>query len=193
MGAALVIVDVQNDFCPGGALAVPGGDEVVEVLNDYIERFTAAGLPVIASRDAHPPRTRHFNTDGGPWPPHCVEGTEGARFHRGLRLPAHAVVVTKGSDPDSDDYSVFQARGGDGRSFERILRDLSVDRLYVGGLATDYCVKATVLDALERGFDVTLLTDAVRGVDVEPGDSERALAQMKRKGADTVTLSALSL
>jgi nicotinamidase/pyrazinamidase len=184
---ALVIVDVQNDFCPGGALAVPGGNEVVPVLNDYIERFGARGSAIFASRDWHPRRTRHFKEYGGVWPPHCVQATRGADFHAGLALPAQSEVVSKGMDPEEDAYSAFQARTESGTPFADVLAERGVRRLFVGGLATDYCVKATVLDARARGFDVAVLVDAVRAVDVNPDDGARALDEMARAGAAFAT------
>jgi nicotinamidase/pyrazinamidase len=189
---ALVIVDVQNDFCPGGALPVPGGDQVVPVLNACAERARAAGATVFASRDWHPERTKHFKAWGGAWPPHCVQGTPGAQFHPGLRLPREAVVVSKGMDPEEDAYSCFQASDTAGRPFLDLLRERGVRRLLVGGLATDYCVRATALDALRAGFEVAVLTDAVRAVDLTPGDGERALREMEAAGARLVTLERLA-
>lgn len=185
---ALVLVDVQNDFCAGGSLAVPDGDQVVPVLNRYIERFHEAGAPIFASRDWHPPKTRHFQAYGGAWPPHCVQGTPGARFHLGLAVPEEAVVVSKGMDPDEDAYSTFQAADDGGRRFATMLSERGIRRLYVGGLATDYCVKATVLDALREGFEVAVLADAVRAVDVKPGDGEQAITEMREAGARFLTL-----
>jgi len=179
---ALVIVDVQNDFCPGGALAVERGDEVVPRLNAYIEKFTHAGLPVFATRDWHPEKTIHFSAYGGQWPPHCIQGTAGAEFRSDLRLPADAVIVTTGAAPDEDGYSGFDGRGAGG-TLEEMLREAGVERIFVGGLATDYCVKHTVLDALKRGFKVVWLEDASRGVDLQPGDSARAAAEMIAGGA----------
>lgn len=186
---ALLIVDVQNDFCPGGALPVPEGDKVVPVLNQYIEKFKRLGLPVFASRDWHPPVTRHFKEYGGLWPPHCVQGTKGAEFHPDLKLPPDTVIITKGDDPNQDAYSAFQGRAPDGHDLATELKKMGVERLYIGGLATDYCVRASTLDALKNGFKVTLLLDAVRGVDVNPGDSERAIEEMKKAGAETATLN----
>ncbi len=180
---ALVIVDVQNDFCPGGALPVARGDEVVPVLNRYAERFARRGAAVFATRDWHPERTRHFQAFGGVWPPHCVQGTPGAAFHPDLRLPPGTVVASKGMDPEQDAYSGFQARTPEGLGLAAALGARGVRRLFVGGLATDYCVKATVLDALKEGFEVVLLEDAVRAVDVRPGDGERALHEMRAAGA----------
>jgi nicotinamidase/pyrazinamidase len=185
---ALVLVDIQNDFCPGGSLAVPGGDQVVPVLNRYVGRFLAAGAPIFASRDWHPARTKHFQADGGVWPPHCVQGTPGAAFHAGLTVPAGAVVVSKGMDPDQDAYSAFQGEDPGGRPLAAALAERGLRRLHVGGLATDYCVKATVLDAMREGFEVLVLADAVRAVDVKPGDGERAIAEMREAGARFVTL-----
>jgi nicotinamidase/pyrazinamidase len=181
--SALVIVDVQRDFCPGGSLAVAKGDQVVPPLNAAAAAFAAAGRPVIATRDWHPPRTIHFQAYGGPWPPHCVQGTPGAEFHPALRLPASAIVVSSGMGENEDGYSAFEAEDASGRPVADLLRDLGVRRLYVGGLATDYCVKASVLDAREQGFEVTVLEDAVRGVNVQPGDDARALDAMRAAGA----------
>jgi nicotinamidase/pyrazinamidase len=190
-GDALLIVDVQNDFCPGGALPVPDGDRVVPVLNRYIERFQGRGLPVFASRDWHPEVTRHFESEGGPWPPHCVAGTEGASFHPELRLPEDAEVVSKGTDPEDDGYSAFEAATSDEVALEAALEAAGVSRLFVGGLATDYCVQASVRDAARRGFRPVLLLDAIRGIDVEEGDQARAMDAMLRAGATTVTLETL--
>jgi nicotinamidase/pyrazinamidase len=190
---ALLIVDVQNDFCPGGALAVAGGDQVVPLLNEYARRFAGKGLPVFASRDWHPARTKHFAAYGGAWPPHCVQGTPGAEFHPDLRLPEKAVVVTKGDDPNEDAYSAFQASGPDGATLSELLRREGVEHLYVGGLATDYCVRFTALDARQAGLTCTVLIDAARGVDVQPGDTERALADMVDAGANVSTLGSLVL
>lgn len=188
---ALVIVDVQNDFCPGGALAVPDGDRVVPVLNRYAERFAARGAPVFASRDWHPARTTHFAPYGGAWPPHCVQDTRGAALHAALRLPAGAEVVSKGVGAEEDAYSCFQARAADGTAFPVLLARRGIRRLFVGGLATDYCVKATALDARRAGLQVVVLEDAVGAVDVAPGDGERALAEMAVAGAARARLDAV--
>jgi nicotinamidase/pyrazinamidase len=177
-GDALVIVDVQNDFLPGGSLAVPDGDEVISVINTWIRRFRAAGLPVFATRDWHPADHCSFQEQGGPWPPHCVAGTKGAAFSSELTLPPAVGIVSKAMNPEMDAYSDFEDTG-----FSDQLRELGVRRLFVGGLATDYCVRATVLDALEEGFHVVLLIDAVRAVDVRPGDGDRAWAEMLAAGA----------
>ncbi|HET8905638.1 MAG TPA: nicotinamidase [Ktedonobacterales bacterium] len=184
MADALIVVDVQNDFCPGGSLAVPDGDAVVPILNEYMARAVDAGLPIFASRDWHPEHTRHFVTEGGPWPPHCVQGTSGAEFHAGLRLPASAVVVSKGMSTDDQGYSALEALLPDGRPLAAALHALGVDHVYVGGLATDYCVRATVLDAINDGFATSLLIDAIRAVDVRPDDGERATNEMLTAGAE---------
>ncbi|GIV20473.1 MAG: nicotinamidase [Armatimonadota bacterium] len=189
---ALLIVDVQNDFCPGGALPVPEGDQVVPVLNRAIERLRQAGTPIIASRDWHPEKSTHFAAYGGQWPVHCVQNTEGAAFHPDLRLPDDAIIVSKGMGENEDAYSAFDARTEEGTPLEDLLRAKGVQRLVVGGLATDYCVRASVLGALERGFEVLVLKDAVRGVDVQPGDSEKALAEMQSKGAKLVALEEIA-
>jgi nicotinamidase/pyrazinamidase len=185
---ALVVVDVQNDFCPGGALAVPDGDAVVPLLNRYAERFAARGGYVVASRDWHPTRTTHFAAYGGVWPPHCVQGTAGARLHPGLVLPPSTRIVSKGMDPEEDAYSCFQARSENGAGFASLLAERGIRRVLVGGLATDYCVKATALDARRAGLDVVILEDAVRAVDVKPGDGARAMAELVAAGATLARL-----
>lgn len=185
--SALIIVDVQRDFCQGGALAVPNGDEVVPVLNEYIERFKSAGAAVIATRDWHPINHVSFKSRGGPWPEHCVQNTAGAEFHPRLNLPSDVIVVSKGTEPDKEAYSGFE-----GTDLESKLRELGVSKIFVGGLATDYCVKHTVLDGLKRGFEVYLLEDAVRGVDVQKGDSEKAIEEMVKKGAKRLRLEDIS-
>jgi nicotinamidase/pyrazinamidase len=189
--SALLLIDVQNDFCPDGSLAVPGGDRVVPVLNDYIARFRRDGLPIFASRDWHPPQTSHFQTGGGPWPPHCVRDSHGAAFHPALELTDAATVLTKGTDPVDDGYSAFEATDPEGRQLSERLRAEDVDRLYVGGLATDYCVHASVLDARRHGIDTVLLLDAMRGIDVREGDVARSLDEMLRAGARTATLATI--
>lgn len=188
---ALLAVDVQNDFCPGGALAVAHGDRVVPVLNRYIEFFSKDKNPVIASRDWHPAKTKHFKDFGGPWPVHCVQNTSGADFHPSLKLPAQAIIVSKGMDPSMDSYSAFQAVDERGRPLREILNDLGVKELWIGGLATDFCVKASVVDALKH-FRVNLLMDAIRGVDLNPGDSQKAVEEMLADGAREMTLEQIS-
>lgn len=184
--SALIIVDVQNDFCPGGSLPVPDGDRVVPVLNRYIDLFIARNLPIFASRDWHPEKTSHFKDYGGIWPVHCVQQSSGAAFHPDLRLPPETVVLSKGMDPMKDDYSAFQAVDSTGRPLPAVLKEMGISRIYVGGLATDYCVKATVLEGLKAGLTVTFLKDGSRGVDLQPGDSERAEDEMQKSGASVV-------
>ena len=179
---ALILVDVQNDFCPGGALAVTEGDQVVAVLNGLIAEFDRAGLPVIATRDWHPERTTHFNTQGGAWPPHCIQDTKGAEFHADLALGESAVIVSKGAEEVADSYSGFDGVDARGFRLADLLRQRGVKRLLVGGLATDYCVKQTALDGVREGFEVVVLEDAVRGVNLKPDDARQALEDMKRAG-----------
>jgi nicotinamidase/pyrazinamidase len=186
---ALVVVDLQNDFCPGGALAVRDGDAIVPVVNRYLDRFGEAGAPVFLTRDWHPAVTAHFQAYGGVWPPHCVQGTPGAAYHPGLAPPAEAVIVSKGMDPEQDAYSAFQAEDPSGRRLPTILKERGIRRIYVGGLATDYCVRATVLDALRDGFEVVVLTDAIGAVDLAPGDGARAMDEIRGAGGRLATLS----
>lgn len=181
---ALVIIDVQNDFCPGGALPVADGDKVVAVLNRYIEKFSQDGMPIFATRDWHPEKTRHFKAYGGLWPPHCIQGTRGAEFRADLVLPKDAVIVSAGMAPDEEGYSGFDGKDEKGVGLADLLHKAGVQRIFVGGLATDYCVKHTILDALKKGFKVTLLEEAVRGVNLQPDDSKRAIDEMVRAGAD---------
>jgi nicotinamidase/pyrazinamidase len=188
MRDALIVVDVQNDFCPGGSLAVPQGDAVVPVMNRYMQQATESGMAVFASRDWHPRETRHFAEFGGPWPVHCVQNTPGAEFHPQLRLPPEARIVTTGTSAEDAGYSAFEGTLPDGASFPDELRRLGVRRVHVGGLATDYCVRATVLDALTAGFETFLLQDASRPVDVSPGDGERAVDEMLAAGAQLETV-----
>lgn len=180
---ALLIVDVQNDFCPGGALAVPEGDAVIAPLNAVAAKVAQSGGLVIASRDWHPRTTRHFAEFGGRWPVHCVQNTPGAAFHPQLQLPEGAVIISKGTSEQDDGYSAFEGRTEDGKTLHEVLSERGIRRLLVGGLATDYCVRASVLDALKHGYEVYLLTDAIRGVNLQPDDSAKAIAEMEAAGA----------
>ncbi|MCX5714573.1 MAG: isochorismatase family protein [Candidatus Omnitrophica bacterium] len=180
---ALLIVDMQNDFCPGGALGVPEGDKIITVINRYTNLFSRKGLPVFISRDLHPRKTRHFKKYGGVWPVHCVRNTKGAGLHPKLKLPERPIFLYKGMDPEKDSYSVFQAEDGDGINFLSLLRVLGIKEIYLGGLATDYCVKFTTLDALRKRFVVKVLFDAIKGVNIRPQDSSRAISLMLKKGA----------
>lgn len=184
---ALIVVDVQNDFLPGGSLAVPRGDDVIPVLNRYIAAFARQKLPIVASRDWHPPNHCSFQPFGGPWPPHCVAGSEGAAFAPALELPApNTLIISKGTQPEKDAYSAF-----DGTDLDARLRARGVGRLFVGGLATDYCVLCTVQDGLTAGYAVVLLQDAIRAVNVRPDDGEGAEAEMIRRGAIPIRLEML--
>ena len=178
---ALLVVDVQNDFCPGGTLAVSHGDEVLEPLNEVIDDFLERGEPVYKSRDWHPPTTKHFADYGGVWPVHCVQNTKGAEFHPALRDDPRITVISKGLG-DTDCYSAF-----DETDLLDQLRRQNVKEVVVGGLATDYCVKSTVLDALKNGFKAKALKNAMRAVDVQPGDGERAIEEMREAGAEIVS------
>jgi len=180
----LIIVDVQRDFCPGGALPVPEGDQVVPVLNKYIKIFRRAGAEIYATRDWHPPNHSSFKAHGGIWPPHCIRGSEGAQFHPALKLPEEVKIISKAIDPSKEAYSGFE-----GTKLKEDLGMKDVKRVFVGGLATDYCVKSTVLDALQLGFETKLLVDAIRGVNLKPDDSEKAISEMIKKGAKKATLS----
>jgi len=180
--AALLLVDVQNDFFAGGALAVPNADGVLPPLNRYIAEAVDHRMPVYASRDWHPAVSSHFKKYGGPWPPHCVQGSAGARFHDDICLPPALTVITKGDDFASSGYSDFEGHTGAGTPFLADLRARGISHLYVGGVATEYCVRYTVMDALAAGLRVTVLQDAIAGIDAE--DSERALAEMLEGGAE---------
>jgi len=184
--SALLIVDVQKDFCPGGALPAPGGNDIIPALNHHLAEAREHDIPVYASRDWHPGVTSHFQEYGGEWPPHCVQGSAGAQFHGDLKLPADAIVISKGDDPAKQGYSAFDGHTSDGKTLLHDLRDRHVTRLYVGGIATDYCVKATALDALHAGLEVLILDDAITGIDVHPGDANRALEEMSKAGAKVV-------
>ncbi|MFP4161718.1 MAG: nicotinamidase [Ectothiorhodospira sp.] len=167
-GDALLVVDVQNDFCPGGPLAIPGGEAVIPVLNRAMEAFRAHGLPVYASRDWHPLHHPSFADLGGPWPPHCLQDTPGAAFHPDLDLPPETVTVTKGTRFDKDQYSAFDETG-----LGEELRRLGVRRLWIGGLAEDVCVRATALDAVRLGFAAVVLGEGTRPVTPEGGAEAR--------------------
>jgi nicotinamidase/pyrazinamidase len=183
---ALVIVDVQNDFLPGGSLAVAEGERIIAPLNRVAAAFAEARQPVIATRDWHPVDHCSFAQQGGAWPIHCVGGTSGAAFPPGLQLPAKVTVISKAWTPTRDAYSGF-----DGTALGELLRRMRITRIYVGGLATDYCVLSTVRDALQLGFEVVLLVDCIRAVNVSPGDGERAVVEMRSLGAITMQSTAL--
>ncbi len=185
-GDALIVVDVQRDFLPGGALAVRDGERVIPVLNRCLDYFREARLTIVATRDWHPPDHCSFSAQGGSWPPHCVENSPGAEFAGQLELPRDALIISKATMSDKDAYSAF-----DGTDLDQHLRAAGVRRVFVGGLATDYCVLATVKDAARAGFCVYVLGDAVRAVDARPGDGDRALDTMRAAGAEIIDLAAI--
>ena len=178
-GDALLVVDVQNDFMPGGALGVPDGDEIIPVVNDLVTRFRQAGLPIIFSRDWHPEGHCSFEDQGGAWPVHCVRGSPGAEFAPEILVPAEAVVISKATRRDEEAYSAFQDTG-----LTRLLNARGVARVIIVGLATDYCVLASARDALKSGFGILVVEEGVRAVNVRPDDGQRALKEMRRSGAE---------
>jgi len=188
---ALLVVDLQNDFCPGGALGIPGGDKIIPAINKYVKFFSKKKLAIFASRDWHPIKTAHFKDFGGSWPVHCIHNSRGAQFHPKLKLSKDIIFLYKGMDPLKDSYSVFQAEDSSGRSFPNLLKVMGVEEIYIAGLATDYCVRFTAKDALRQGLKVKVLLDAVQGVDLKPGDSERAFKEMEKLGAKLVKMKAV--
>ena len=180
---ALVLVDIQNDFCPGGALAVAGGDKTVGVANSLMPHFQL----VISTQDWHPVNHISFKERGGPWPPHCVQGTPGAELHPALDRTRITHYFFKASSTEQDAYSEFEGQDEKGRSLDEVLRGCDVTRLYVAGLATDYCVRATVLDGVRLGYQVYVCTDGVCAVNVDPQDGEKALREMESAGVHLVT------
>ena len=183
LDAALILVDIQNDFCPGGALAVNEGDQIVPAVNRLIPEFPL----VISTQDWHPENHISFKEQGGPWPPHCVQGTRGAELHSDLKTDTIAHYLRKASSPDKDDYSEFAGKDDRGRSLDQVLKSHRVKKLYAVGLATDYCVLETVIDGLRLGYEVYAVTDAMRAVNVNPADGEKALQKMASSGAHLVT------
>ncbi len=175
---ALLVTDIQEDFLPGGALPVVDGDKIIPVLNEYIKRFKNAQAHVLASRDWHPRNHISFKEQGGPWPPHCIQRTKGAKFSPKLKLPPDTVVVSKATDLQREAYSAFE-----GTTLDNKLRKQGVKRFFIGGLATDYCVVNTVLDARKLGYETIVLMDATLGINVQPDDVERAIETMLKNGA----------
>ena len=171
---ALLIVDVQNDFCPGGFLPIPDGDAVAPILS----RWIAEGGLIVASRDWHPRNHSSFKEQGGPWPPHCIQNTPGAEFHRDLQLPKDALIISKGTHVEFDQYSALDRTG-----LAEELRQRGIERVWIGGVALDVCVRATVLDALAQGFKAHLILDATRAINVKAGDDQRAVSEMQAAGA----------
>ena len=180
---ALIVVDIQVDFLPGGDLSVNKGETVIAPMNEYVRIFSGASRPVFFTRDWHPRNHLSFRENGGPWPPHCVMDTPGAMFPQELMMPAeNKHIISNGMKTESDVYSAFQ-----NEQLTSILQGQGVRRVYIGGLATDYCVKNTVLGALNLGFEAVVLLDAIQGIDVNPGDSEKAVRQMLCAGAIGIT------
>jgi nicotinamidase/pyrazinamidase len=177
-GDAFLVIDVQRDFLPGGSLAIPDADAIIAPLNEYIAAFDRRDLPIILTRDWHPQNHCSFHSAGGPWPAHCVQGTDGACWPERLAIVPSARIVSKATHPQKDAYSAFA-----GTSLPALLRTLHIHRLFVAGLATDYCVRETVLDARAHGFDVVLLSDAMRAVNARPTDEAKAMADMQEAGA----------
>lgn len=186
----LVVVDVQVDFCPGGALPVRHGDSVIDPINRLLQSAAAQNTPVIATRDWHPPNSTHFTTGGGAWPPHCVAGTRGAAFHPGLRIPLMAIVVSKGVTETEDGYSGFDGTDTAGSSLYSLLHSHGVNQILVCGLATDYCVRETALDASQYGFSTFVVQDAIASVDIRQGDGQRALQELRDAGVYLVDTNA---
>ena len=184
--SALLVVDIQKDFCAGGALAAPGGDEIIPAVNRHLANARGREIAVYATRDWHPEQTSHFKEYGGAWPPHCVQGTRGAQFHPDLKLPPDAIIVNKGDDPQRHGYSAFEGHTSDGKPLLDDLRDRRITRVYVMGIATDYCVRESALDALRAGLEVRVLADAIAGIDARPGDAQRALDEISAAGAQIV-------
>ncbi len=186
--SALLVVDMQNDFLPGGSLGVPGGEATIPVINAYIELFRQAGRPILASRDWHPKETVHFQSGGGLWPPHCIQNTWGAEFAPGLTLPEDVVVMSKGMDPQADGYSAFMAQDEQGRSLATWLQSHGIQHLYVAGLALDYCVRASSMDAIKLGLGVTVLIDGTRAVNRNLHDAEETIEELVRAGGTIATM-----
>lgn len=184
MKTALVLVDIQNDFCPGGALPVTDGDKVVGPANELLRYFAEKGLPIFLTRDWHPANHSSFNDFGGPWPTHCVAETKGAAFHPGLKVLENAVIISKAVSSDKDAYSGFE-----GTNLNDLLKQQEVTDLVIIGLATDYCVKSTVLDVLKNGFLVTVIEEGILAVNVNENDGKLAVEEMKQHGARFATLS----
>jgi nicotinamidase/pyrazinamidase len=189
---ALLVVDVQNDFCPGGALGVPEGHKIVPSINKYIKIFAKSKSPIFATRDWHPVKTKHFKDFGGVWPIHCLQNSKGATFHPDLKLTKDMILLYKGMDPDKDCYSSFHAEDASGISLLDWLKRLDIKELYIAGLATDYCVKFTAIDALKNGFKVRILIDAIQGVNLKPKDSEEAIKKIINMGAKKIKLADLT-
>ncbi len=182
-GDVLIVTDMQNDFLPGGALAVPQGDSIIGALNNAVDAFVSAGLPVIMTRDWHPPDHCSFKSRGGPWPAHCVRGTAGADFSPLMHKPPDAIIISKAADPNEEQYSAFNGRDAAGRTLGENLRILKAARAFIGGVATEYCVFNTGKDILDKKYKLFVFTDGVKAIDVQQGDGEKALQELEKDGA----------
>lgn len=191
VGKALLVVDVQNDFCPGGALPVENGDQVIKPLNKMMSYARKNRWPIFPSRDWHPPESKHFKPFGD-WPIHCVQNSYGAQFHHSLKISGADYIISKGTDPNENGYSPFEGKAYF-RPIDELLHYFKVTEIYIGGLATDWCVKAAVLDACRLKYKTYLLTDACRAVNLKPGDEVRALSEMANAGAQFITTSEVIL
>ncbi len=189
---ALLIVDMQKDFCPGGALAVKDCSRIIKNINTYIERFKEKNLPIFASRDWHPAESSHFEKFGGKWPEHCIQNTEGAQFHPDLKLPEGTIIISKGIFEGEDGYSAFDGRDDKSRLLDAILKNADVKKLYICGVATDYCVKSSAIDAA-GDYEVYLLEDAIEGVNMNAGDAEKAIDEMETHGIKKVNLDNIEI
>lgn len=183
---ALLVVDMQNDFLPGGSLAVSGSDMIIPVINSYLDTFTKAGQPIFASRDYHPANHMSFVAQQGQWPPHCVAGTSGAEFHPALHFSDNTIIISKGTAQDKEAYSALESTG-----LASMLHDHDIRRVFVCGVATDYCVHASAKDLLTEKFEVILLTDAIKAVDLVAGDGDKAITELKALGATQITFNNL--
>ncbi len=183
MTDALIVTDIQIDFLPGGALPVKDGDQIIPILNEYVKVFNNSGLRIFATRDWHPPNHISFKQQGGPWPPHCIQNSSGAEFSPSLKLPPNVTIISKATDPSREAYSAFEST-----DLAKQLKEAGISRIFVGGLTTDYCVKDTALDGLKLGFEVVWLGDASLGINVKPGDIERAIQEMNKSGAEQAAL-----
>lgn len=186
-GDALIVADMQNDFLPGGSLAVAGGNEIIPLLNRYLAYFAAHQLPVFATRDWHPPDHCSFQPQGGPWPPHCIAGSAGAAFSASLKLPAGTHIISKATARETEAYSGFR-----GTRFNELLQSLHVHRIFIGGLATEYCVRNTVNDALRLGYTAFILADAIQAINLQPQDGQHALQEMIHLGASPIRYEELA-
>jgi nicotinamidase/pyrazinamidase len=188
---ALSVTDVQNDFLPGGALGVPYSDIIIPPLNRLVDLFEKNGLLIFFSRDWHPADHCSFKDQGGPWPPHCVQNTPGAQFPSALLVPEGSVIISKGMQKEKEQYSTFGAQDSEGNTQAGIMKQRGIGRLFVAGLATNYCVLSSVKDILAVGYEVYVLIDAIRAVHVNPVDAENALVEIVRGGAKFITTDML--